>query len=32
MAYDRIVVQEIKSVEGEWKEFRDAVFKCATGV
>ena len=32
MAYERIEHQEIKSVEEEWNEFRDAVLKCATEV
>ena len=32
MAYERIVHQGIKSVEQEWKEFRDAVLKCSAAV
>ena len=30
--YERSEHQEIKSVEEEWKEFRDAVLKCETEV
>ena len=32
MAYERIEHQEIRSVEEEWKEVRDAELKCATEV
>ena len=32
MAYERIEHQEIRSVEEEWKDFRDAVLECATEV
>ena len=32
MVYERIEHQEIRSVEEEWKEFRDAVLECATEV
>ena len=32
MAYERIEQQEIRSVEEEWKVFRDRVLKCATEV
>ena len=29
MACEKIELREINSVKEEWKEFRDAVFKCA---
>ena len=32
MTYERIELKEIKSVEEEWKVFRDTVLKCATEV
>ena len=32
MACERIEQQEIRSVEEEWKVFRDTVLKCATEV
>ena len=32
MAYERIKQQEIRSVEEEWKVFRDTELKCATEV